>query len=401
MYKRLWIMAAALILAAFSPISMIGGNFAGTPEEMESNLSDGAKKLIEQAYIGVKSGELHDHHVHIVGLNKEDGTEVNQKLFNWWRVFDYIKTRVYLSGSGVNDKNHANQQYIERLVSLIRADKNHGKYHILAFDHNYNDDGTVNYASSEFYTSNEYVMNLTKKYPDIFVPVISVHPYRVDAVDELVKWAKQGVHWIKWLPNAQNIDASSPRLNEYYQVMKKYKMVLLTHTGEEQAVHSEAAQKLGNPLLFRRPLDLGVKIVMAHVASLGKDEDLDNPGSKVASFDLFMRLMENPKYKGLLYGEISSMTQFNRMPRPLLTVLERDDLHDRLVNGSDYPLPTINIIIQTKSLVKYKMITEQERQYLNEIYAYNPLLFDYVLKRTLRHPESGKKLNLQIFRNEI
>ena len=30
-----------------------------------------------------------------------------------------------------------------------------------------------------------------EKYPDLFVPVISVHPYRKDAVQELEKWAKK------------------------------------------------------------------------------------------------------------------------------------------------------------------------------------------------------------------
>lgn len=169
-------------------------------------------------------------------------------------------------------------------------------------------------------------------------------------------------------------------------------MILLTHVGEEQAVEAEEDQKLGNPLLFRRPLDLGVKVVMAHCASLGKDEDLDNGNKKVPSFELFMRLMNEKKYEGLLYGEISATTQFNRLPTPILTLLENPNLHKRLVNGSDYPLPAINVIIQTKSLVKYGMITKQERKHLNEIYQYNPLLFDYVLKRTIHHPK--QELNL-------
>lgn len=395
--KNYIILCFAFFLTAFSPLSKVGGDFKGAPEEMEAHLSPGAKALIERAFSDVKPEELVDHHVHIVGLDKAQGTEVNPRVLSWWRILDYAKTSVYLSGSGVNDKKDANNQYIERLVSLIKADAHHGKYHILAFDHNYNEDGTINYAKSEFYTSNEYVVSLAKQYPDIFVPVISVHPYREDAIEELTKYAEQGVRWIKWLPNAQNIDASSPRLDEYYRTMKKYNMVLLTHTGEEKAVHAKDDQRFGNPLLFRRPLDMGVKIVMAHCASLGEDENLDNPGHKVPSFDLFMRLMDNPKYEGLVYGEISAMTQFNRLPRPMLTLLERADLHHRLVNGSDYPLPAINIVIQTRALVKYGMITKQEREYLNEIYKYNPLLFDYVLKRAIRHPKTGKGFDKAVF----
>ena len=43
------------------------------------------------------------------------------------------------------------------------------------------------------------------------------------------------------------------------------------------------------------------------------------------------------------------------------------------------------------------MITADERGYLNEIYRYNPLLFDFVLKRTIRHPDTGRRLPGNIF----
>ena len=91
------------------------------------------------------------------------------------------------------------------------------------------------------------------------------------------------------------------------------------------------------------------------------------------------------------------MLQFNRMPKPLLTVLKRQDLHPRLVNGSDYPLPAINWLIRTRSMARAGFITAEERAALNEIYDYNPLLFDFVLKRTLRHPETRQKLSAEIF----
>ena len=110
-----------------------------------------------------------------------------------------------------------------------------------------------------------------------------------------------------------------------------------------------------------------------------------------------MEMFSDPRYEKLLFGEISALTQFNRMPVPFATLLARPDLHGRLVNGSDYPLPAINILIRTKSLARAGFITDQERAYLNEIYDYNPLLFDFVLKRTMRHPETKQKLAPSIF----
>jgi mannonate dehydratase len=47
--------------------------------------------------------------------------------------------------------------------------------------------------------------------------------------------------------------------------------------------------------------------------------------------------------------------------------------------------------------VRSGFITAEERQSLNEIYDYNPLLFDFVLKRTMRHPETKQKLATSVF----
>jgi hypothetical protein len=110
-----------------------------------------------------------------------------------------------------------------------------------------------------------------------------------------------------------------------------------------------------------------------------------------------MRLMNEKRYEGLLFGDISAMTQFNRAGRPLATVLERGELHERLINGSDYPLPAMNILIRTQPLVKAGYINSDERDSLNEIYDYNPLLFDFVLKRTIRSPGTNRHLPASLF----
>ncbi|HPI23945.1 MAG TPA: amidohydrolase, partial [Spirochaetota bacterium] len=78
-------------------------------------------------------------------------------------------------------------------------------------------------------------------------------------------------------------------------------------------------------------------------------------------------------------------------------ILERTDLHHRLVNGSDYPLPAVNVVIQTRVLARLGFITADERRCLNEIYRANPLLFDFVLKRTIRHPRTGARFPASVF----
>jgi len=377
----------------------IGGAFTGKPEELKDGISLKAADLIKRAFEDIDPQRLIDHHTHIAGLGS-GGTNafVNPKMRSWAHPLNHLKFKVYLSAAGVEHLDRADAELIQRLVNLIKHIDQHGKHRLLAFDKNYRPDGSVNLEKTEFYVSNEYVFALAEEYPELFVANISVNPYRSDALEELEKWAGRGARIVKWLPNAMGIDPSDPRCDPFYQKMKQLDMTLLSHGGEEKAVEAEEDQKLGNPLLLRRALDHGVKVIVAHCAGLGDNQDLDSPDKKRRhNFDLFMRLMEEKRYEGLVFGEISAMTQFNRIGKPLTTVLEREDLHERLLNGSDYPLPAINFLIRTRPLVKGGYISADERESLNEIYDYNPLLFDFVLKRTIKRPGTQKRLPAAIF----
>jgi predicted TIM-barrel fold metal-dependent hydrolase len=377
-------------------IDRIGGAFSKQPDEFERGASPAAKKLVDQAYEGIDPARLVDFHTHVlaIGTSVKDAF-VNPRMREGVNL-DRLKFLIYASAANVKNIDNADQEYAARLVHLARASKHAGQYRILAFDKHYNSDGSVNLAKTNMYVPNRYVVELARTHPDIFSPVISVHPYRWDALLELEKWAEAGVRYVKWLPNAMGMDPASPALEPFYRKLKQHNMILLSHAGEEQAVEAEEDQRLGNPLRLRKPLDMGVRVIIAHAASLGECDDFDNGGKKTC-FDLFLRLMDEPKYRGLLFGEISAMLQFNRMPAPFSTLLKRQDLHPRLVNGSDYPLPAINALIRTRSLASDGFITSEERQALNEIYDYNPLLFDFVLKRTMRHPETKQKLAASVF----
>ncbi len=384
-------------------IHYVGGAFRRTPEELKDSLSDKAADLVKRAYDDIDPRRLIDHHTHIAGIGTGDSKSfVNPKMRTWAHPFHHLKFKVYLSAAGVDDVKNADAEMIRRLVDLVSHIEHHGKHRLLAFDKNYRRDGSVNLTKTEFYVPNEYVFALAEQYPDLFLPNISVNPYRPDALEALEKWAQRGARVVKWLPNAMGIDPSDSRCDPFYQKMEELDLVLLSHGGEEKAVQAEEDQKLGNPLLLRRALEHGVKVIVAHCAGLGSNQDLDSREQRrVPNFDLFMRLMNEKRYEGLVFGEISAMTQFNRIGKPLTTLLEREDLHERLVNGSDYPLPAVNVLIRTKPLVKQGYINADERQYLKEIYDYNPLVFDFVLKRTIRLPGTAQRLPASVFMTNL
>jgi predicted TIM-barrel fold metal-dependent hydrolase len=359
----------------------------------DAPLSDKAKALISRAWQGLDPKKVVDVHVHVAGVGyNNSGCYVGERMRSKINPLEFLKYSIYQEASGVEDDSKCEVQWIDRLAGLLRTQAPHGRVFILGFDEFHTDDGKADKARSEFYTPNSYVTSLAKSYPDLFVPVASVHPYRADAVDELEKAVANGAVAVKWLPNAQNINPSLPRCDAFYDAMARLKIPLITHSGEEKAVHAEELQRLGNPLLLRRALDRGVTVVVAHCASLGQNPDLDAPGEPmVDNFDLFMRLMKDPQWVGKLWGEVSAMTIVNRVGRPLAEVLKDDAVLARLVNGSDYPLPAINVLMQTGAVHDKGFITAEERETLNEIDRTDPLLMDFVMKRCLRLHVDGKE----------
>jgi predicted TIM-barrel fold metal-dependent hydrolase len=334
-------------------IHHLGGAFTHQPEELKTRISTNAGDLIKRAFDDVDASRLVDYHTHVAGLGSSgSGAFVNPKMLTWRHPFHRFKFKVYVSAGGVNDEEQADKQIVERLVRLVINIEGHGKYRLLAFDKNYSRDGVENLAKTEFYVANDYIFTLANRYPDLFEPVLSVNPYRADALAELERGAERGARMVKWLPNAMGIDPSDELCDPFYQKMKELGLVLLSHGGEEKAVEAEEDQRLGNPLLLRRALEHGVKVIIAHCAGLGDNEDIDDPKRRRRrNFDLFLRLMDEKRYEGLLFADMSAMTQYNRAGAPLHTILAREDLHERLVNGSDYPLPAINFLIQTGALV--------------------------------------------------
>jgi len=193
------------------------------------------------------------------------------------------------------------------------------------------------------------------------------------------------------------MDPGSPLCDRFYAAAARLALPLISHAGLERAVMGTDTQDFGNPLRLRRALDAGVRVVVAHCASMGRDRDLDRGAQAplVDSFELFARLMDEARFARLLYGDISAMTQVNRAGGTLARVLEREDWHARLLNGSDYPLPGLMPIFSVDYIVSLGLLDAAAAPVLSEIRRHNPLLFDFVLKRSLRR--DGRRLAARVF----
>ncbi len=333
---------------------------------LSSLLSRAAMALVEEAFAGfAPDAEIVDYHTHIIGKGRccdtgcfcPDAQNVLKAAF----------MRVLEADSGVHDPTTADADYVDQLLRL----RYRQKHVVLAFDAHYREDGTVDLSKTGMMTPNEYVWRLCKEHPEAFIPSCSVHPYRKDALQELAKAHANGARLIKWLPNSMGIDPSSPLCDAYYQCCAELGMVILSHCGEEKAVTSDPKfQLMGNPLLFRRALSFGCKVIIAHCASLGMLPDLDvgEPRPLVSCFELFLRMMRDARYTALLFGDISALTLVNRFHK-LAPVLQATEIHGRLVNGTDYPLVAVSILNRTRPFHRrVKLITKTQRKLLQEIY---------------------------------
>jgi hypothetical protein len=94
--------------------------------------------------------------------------------------------------------------------------------------------------------------------------------------------------------------------------------------------------------------------------------------------------MKNNDYRHHLFADISAVVLRNRSPETLRAIIEHQDWHDRLLNGSDYPLPGVLPLTSPHKWAQAGLLDSSAVPVLNEIQNYNPLLFDFVLKRQLR-----------------
>ena len=359
-------------------------------------------ELLRAAWEGIDASKVWDCHVHLVGTGDSgSGIWLNPALDSLWHPVQYVQKLFYLNAGCVHEApGRADESYVERMHNLIDGMHPPGqagpKLILLALDYTHGASGQIERDATSFHTPNGYARDMARRHAKYFEWAASIHPYRADAVEALNAAVRDGAVAVKWLPNAMGIDPASSRCDAFYEAMVKHDLPLITHAGMERAVSGGEQQDNGNPLKLRRALDHGVRVVVAHCASLGEDRDLDMgaDGPWVDSFSLFERLMNEPRYELNLFADISAMTQFDRAEY-LERVLDRHEWHPRLLNGSDYPLPGILPIYAASVFAKRGLLDAAAVPVLDAVQQHNPLLFDFVLKRSLH--KRGRQLAQGMF----
>jgi len=355
---------------------------------------------VRGAFQGLQLSLVWDAHAHLAGTgDSPSGIYLNPRMTRVLNPAHYLR-RLFIQNAGCAydlEGGSVDRAYVRRMLNLLGGLRSGMKLLLFAFERAYGTDGKVDLDRTAFHVPDGYARELAREHPAFFEWACSIHPYRADCVEALEQARKDGARAVKWLPASMGMDPASPRCDGFYEAAARLDLPIISHAGEERAVIGTDIQEYGNPLRLRRALDAGVRVVVAHCASLGHDVDLDKGanGPMVDSFLLFSRMFDDKRYQKHLFADLSAITQVNRAGLALAKVIERDDWHPRLLNGSDYPLPGVMPIYSVDYLVSLGLLQASAAPVLREVREHNPLLFDFVLKRQLR--SNGKAIPNNVF----
>lgn len=300
-----------------------------------------------------------DIHVHIVGTGA-GGTGCRLRLRVWQRAM----SRFMLRGIGLPAnalRGNFDRLYVEQLLRWVRG-SSLGAAVILAQDEVLDAQGRVLGAGGSHFVPNDYVFQLAGEHKE-FLPAISIHPARPDALEELDRCLAAGAVLMKCLPNCQNIDCADRRFTAFWERMAEARLPLLAHTGGEHTLPI-VRPEFADPRTLTRPLEIGVLVIAAHCA--GKSGFTDP--------EYFPTLVELMHKFPNCYADTSALNIPLRS-RLLRRCLE-PEVARRLVHGSDYPVPISGVYAWLRGMVGWRTLRVCAK-------LANPLERDYLLKRAI------------------
>ena len=374
-------MGAGLLMTGCD-LSLRYGVFNACRADLPADLRD--HPLVQAAWRDLDSTKVWDTHCHAFG-NGDSGSGLwfNPRMEDIWQPRGYIQKVFYVNASCTDESTgKADTSFVERLLVQCRAMAPGFQLLLFGFDWARDDAGAPMQERSTFHVPDEYVAGLVASHPSHFEWAASIHPYDPRALDRLDAAAARGARAIKWLPSAQNIDPADARCDRFYAKLAALRMPLITHAGDEQAVHG-FGEHLGNPLRLRRPLDAGVRVVVAHCASLGSAEDTDRKSSHDAHE---LRPVRAADGRAAVSHQPGRRHRGHRAEQP-----DGRDRHAARTPGlARPPVEWLGLSAARCAAVdrlagarRCRAARSAAREPLHRLRGYNVLLFDFVLKRSL------------------
>jgi hypothetical protein len=268
-----------------------------------------------------------DVHVHLAALpDGGNGCYISRRMLR----SPLFRLLAWRHGLDLSRPAVANSTYISHLLTQLDRSKKVGKVVLLAMDGVYDTRGRLDREATHFLISNDYVIAVARRHPDRFLAGVSINPQRSDAVEELERCIEGGAALVKVLPNAQHFDPAKKGYEPFYCALARHRVPLLSHIGYEFSLIGKD-QSAGNLRKLEIALEAGVQVIGAHGCSQGLF--FPEPYFKV--------FLEYTRRYPHFYADTSALTLPNRV-RMLALLHRHPELHERLIFGTDYPLPVLS-----------------------------------------------------------
>ena len=271
---------------------------------------------------------LIDCHVHLAALpDGDNGCYISPKMLRS-PLFRFLLWKHQLSPSNPRE---ANRKYLEDLLTELRASHYVQQAVLLGMDGVYDQNGRLDQAHTDFLISNDYVLKTARTYPHDFLAGVSINPKRRDAVEEVHRCADAGAALVKVLPNAQQFNPADGYYKTFYRTLVERKLPFLSHVGYEFSLIGKD-QSVGDPNRLKLALEEGTTVIAAHACSYG-----------LIIYEKFLPTLRDciQRYPNF-YADISALTLPNRL-RMLLYLRKYPEVYERLLFGTDYPLPVFHV----------------------------------------------------------
>ena len=233
------------------------------------------------------------------------------------------------------------ETYVESMAGSIRESSYVEKACLFGVDSRFDERGEETHRDKTVCAMTDDALAVAERFPDQFIPFMSVNPRRLDALDRIDEYAERGCRGAKFLQNYWGLDLNHEQFIPYYEKLVAQGLPLIVHVGSEYTIESDGRYEGID--MVDLPLACGVKVIAAHMG-LGRVNHKLMPWRNLSRnprhFDSdYFQLLEKLEQKENLYADISAILAPLRARALRHLSQAPQSVHEKILFGTDYPVP--------------------------------------------------------------
>jgi predicted TIM-barrel fold metal-dependent hydrolase len=297
------------------------------------------------------------------------------------RLYDKLTVRFFAKSLGVDPKAlmaDPFETYVASMANSIRTSAYVEKACLFGVDSRFDEQGKESHRDKTVCAMTEDALAVAQRFPDQFIPFMSINPRRQNALELIDDYAERGCRGAKFLQNYWAIDLNDERFVPYYEKLVARGLPLIVHVGSEYTIESDGRYEGID--MVDLPLACGVKVIAAHMG-LGRVNHKLMPWRNLSRnpehFDRdYFELLEKLERHENLYADISAILAPLRARALRHLAEEAKSVHTKILFGTDFPVPyTIRLNSYDLALskrIKINQIDNPFDRYITALFEYFP-----------------------------